>query len=175
MTLNIEKVNCCGCGCLVDNIEGQAHKYIGATQGCWNLYGQTLAKEYGAYNYPQRTHRLTVDTDAVQHPGHPGKQSIQSVKVHLISLYLILELGVDEQTTTEKMGEILAKEPQFEWLEPPLPNGRISVLDVLTATNLIEHEIKVRTWAGDVWSGWYSKHNETINNLVNNNYGRSID
>lgn len=70
------------------------------------------------------------------------------------------------------MGEILAKEPQFEWLEPPLPNGRITVLDVLTATNLIEHEIKVRTWAGDVWSGWYSKHNETINNLVHDNYWR---
>lgn len=170
MTTKIEKIKCYGCGCLVDNIEGQPHKYIGATQGCWDLYGQILAKEYGEYNYPQLTHRLTVDTYAVQHPGQPSKQSIQSVNVHLISLYLILELGVDGETATKKMGEILSKEPNLEWLEPPITNGQITVLDVLTAINKDEHEIKVRQWAEDVWNFWYSKHKHTINKLVNDNY-----
>lgn len=162
----MDQIKCYGCGCLVDKKDGQPHKYIGATQGCWDLYGQILAKEYGEYNYPQPTHRLTVDTYAVQHPGRPGEQSIQSVNVHLISLYLILEQGVDGETATKKMGEILSKEPRLEWLEPPMVNGQITVADVLKATTQEEHERKVREWAEDVWSCWYSKHRLAIHRLV---------
>jgi hypothetical protein len=58
-----------GCGAWVAAKEGQPHEYIGATQGCWDLYCRILEKEYGEYNYPQFTHRLTVDTYAIQHPG----------------------------------------------------------------------------------------------------------
>ena len=36
-------------------------------------------------------HQLTVDAYAIQHPGKPSAQSIQSVCVHLISLYASLE------------------------------------------------------------------------------------
>ncbi len=167
MTHRIEKINCYGCGCLVDKKEGKPHKYIGATQGCWTLYEQVLTKEYGEYNYPQPTHRLTVDTYAVHHPGQPGKQSIQSVNVHLISLYLILEQGINGATATKRLGEILLKEPKFEWLEPPATNGLITVVDILKANNQKEHEKKIREWAEDVWSCWYPKYNQTIENLVN--------
>ena len=62
---------------MVDNIEGKPHNYIGAVQGCWNLYGIILAKEYLKYNALELTHRLTVDTYAVQHPGYPNRRSIQ--------------------------------------------------------------------------------------------------
>lgn len=158
-------INCFGCGALVDNIEGLPHKYIGATQGCWNLYGQILAKEYGEYNYPQLTHRLTVDTYAIQHPGQPGRQSIQSVNIHLISLFLIIEKGFNGEVATKKMGAMLSKEPKFEWLDPPQPNGRITVIDVLQANSKEEHEKKVREWADDVWNCWYSKHRQVIENL----------
>lgn len=170
MTAEMNKEKCPGCGEMVEKKDGQPHQYIGATQGCWDLFGQILAKEYGEYNFPQLTHRLTVDTYAVQHPGQPSKQSIQSVNIHLISLYLILELGVDGKTVTKKMGEILSKEPKLEWLEPPIVNGRITVLDVSTATNQEEHENKVSEWAEDVWSCWYSKHKQTIHKLVKDNY-----
>ena len=70
---NVGKIKCYGCGALVNNIEGQPHKYIGAPQGCWDLHGKSLAKEYGEYNYPELTHRLTVDTYAIQHPGQPNR------------------------------------------------------------------------------------------------------
>ena len=168
--METEKTKCYGCRGLVDKKEGEPHTYIGATQGCWDLYGQILAKEYGEYNYPQLTHRLTVDTYAVQHPGHPSRQSIQSVNVHLISLYLILEKGIDGETATLKMGEILSRNPKFEWLEPPTINGRITVIDVLTAINQDDHERKVREWAEDVWRCWYSKHQQSIKALVNESY-----
>jgi hypothetical protein len=57
---------------LVKNKPGKPHKYIGAVAGCWEIYGEILAKEYGEYGYPELTHRLTVDTYAVQHPGTPS-------------------------------------------------------------------------------------------------------
>jgi hypothetical protein len=151
-------IKCHGCGALVNDIAGQPHKYIGAVQGCWDLYGRILAKEYGEYNYPELTHRLTVDTYAIQHPGQPSRQSIQSVNVHLVSLYFIFVKNLSGKEATEKIGELLAREPKFEWLEPPVPNGTKTVIDVLAATNRKEHEKKVREWAEDVWGCWHSKY-----------------
>src|SRR5690554_6743187 len=102
----VETTKCYGCGATVDNIAGKPHKYIGATQGCWNLYGQVLAKEYGEYNYPELTLRLTVDTYAIQHPGQPGSQSIQSVNGHLVSLYFVFVKNLSGKEATKKIGEI---------------------------------------------------------------------
>jgi len=161
-------INCYGCSALVENIEGRPHKYIGAVQGCWNLYGELLAKEYGEYGYPELTHRLTVDTYAIQHPGELGRQSIQSVNIHIISLYVILIKNFCGQEATKLIGGVLAKQPKFEWLDPPVPNGTKTVKDVLAATNKEEHEKLVREWARDVFACWYSKHGKTIDNLVKN-------
>ena len=157
---------CYGCGALVEDKAGVPHKYIGAAQGCWDLYGLVLAKEYGEYNYPRLTHRLTVDTYAVQHPGQPGRQAIQSVNGHLVSLYFVLVEGFNGRQATEKLSELLAKEPAFEWLEPPSPNGHMTVADILAAKNLEEHEMKVRAWAEDVWNCWYAKHKQAIDRII---------
>ena len=167
---NSKTIRCYGCGALVKNIEGLPHKYIGAAQGCWDLYEQVLEKEYGEYNYPELTHRLTVDTYAIQHPGQPIRQAIQSVNIHLISLFLILKKGLSGKLATKKMTEILSKDRQFEWLEPPIPNGRITVKAILAATDQEKHEKKVREWAEDVWSCWYSKHSQRIERIANNNF-----
>jgi len=80
--------------------------------------GQILAKEYGEFNYLQLTRRLTVDTYAVQYPGKPGRQSVQSICMHLISLHLVLVKGLDGKTATKKLSEIKAARPAFEWSEP---------------------------------------------------------
>jgi hypothetical protein len=152
---------------LVEGLSGKPHKYIGAAQGCWNLYCEVLAKEYGEYNYPQPTHRLTVDTYAVQHPGEPTGQAIQSVNLHLISLYFVLKKNMCGKEVTKKIGEALEKNPCFEWLEPPVPNGKITVIDVLKAKNKNEHEKIVRQWAEDVFNCWYLKHKQSIEKLLN--------
>jgi hypothetical protein len=161
------KIKCYGCGALVDNIEGKPHKYIGATQGCWNLYSQILSKEFCEYNYPDPTHRLTVDTYSIQHPGKPCRQSIQSVNVHLISLYFVLVKNHNGKEATRKLYEVFSKKPNFEWLEPPVPNGQMTVIDVLRATNQKEHEKCVREWAENVWGCWISKHEQTITRIIN--------
>jgi len=166
----IDTIKCYGCGAMVENIAGQPHKYIGATQGCWNLYGEVLAKEYGEYEYFEHTHRLTVDTYAIQHPGQPGKQSTQSVNIHLIRLYSVLIKNISGGEATKKIGKILEKNPRFEWLEPPVPNGKITVIDVLTAVNKEEHEKVVREWAEDVFGCWYSKYKQEIEKIVQDNF-----
>lgn len=150
----------------MEDIAGQPHKYIGTTQGCWNLYGQILVKEYSEYNYPELTHRLTVDTYAVQHPGQPGRQAIQSVNGHLAGLYFVLVKNTSGKEATERISEILGKDLKFSWLEPPVPNGRKTVIDVLNATSQEEHERNVREWAEDVWTCWYKKHGQTIERLL---------
>lgn len=81
---------CRGCGALVPDTEGPTHRYLGASPGCWAVYGEILEKEYSDYRY-WRAHRFTVDAYAVQHPGESSPPAIQSVAVHLISLYLMLE------------------------------------------------------------------------------------
>jgi hypothetical protein len=164
------KIICFGCGALVESISGKPHKYLGATQGCWNIYGQILAKEYCEYNYPETIHRLTVDTYSVQHPGQPCKQAIQSVNLHLIGLYLIIENNYIGKIVTKKIGEILSKKPMFEWLEPPIPNGTITVIDVITTKTFEEHEIRVMEWSKNVWNCWKIKHGERIENIIKN-YG----
>ena len=76
---------CFGCGALVPKKNGPTHQYIGASPGCWEIFGEVLAKEYEEYDYPP-VHRLTVDAYAAQHPGTPSKKSIQSVAIHVIGL-----------------------------------------------------------------------------------------
>ena len=95
-------IPCVGCGALVPDVAGPTHPYIGASRGCWAIYGEVLAKEYGEYGYPP-VHGLTVDAYAAQHPGTPSRQAIQSVAVHLIALYLVLERGYGFARATEAL------------------------------------------------------------------------
>ena len=78
--------------------------------------------------------------------------------------------GYNGETATKRISEILSIDPKFEWLEPPVPNGYQTVIDVLTAKNKVEHEIKVREWAEGVWGCWFSKYRQTIEKLVNDNF-----
>jgi len=149
---------CYSCGALVKDIPGTPHKYIGATAGCWEIYGEILAKEFGEYGYPEPTNRLTVDTYAVQHPGKPGRRAIQSVSGHLVSLHLVLEEGWSGPVATRAIAQILKQADQFIWLEPPSPSGHITVLDVVKANSLPEHEQLVLAWARDVWQAWAAHH-----------------
>ena len=78
-------------------MEGPTHRYMQSTPGCWAAFGRVLAREYEDQRYFE-VHRLTVDAYAVQHPGIPGRQSIQSVAFHLVRLGLFQENGFFEET-----------------------------------------------------------------------------
>ncbi len=103
-------------------------------------------------------HRLTVDTYAVQHPGVVSRKASQSVWIHLSALYLILEKGLAYESVTDKLGKILAPNAEFEWLEPPLTQGQITVLEVENAKDLDDHTLRVKKWAASVWNAWFCHH-----------------
>ena len=103
-------------------------------------------------------HRLTVDAFAVQHPGQPSPQSIQSVCLHLVSLQLVLERGVDQSTATSLLPQLAARKDMFHWLEPPGRMGPTTVNDVLAAASAKEHRKAVLDWAESAWGAWSAHH-----------------
>lgn len=155
---NLER--CEGCGALVPRGEGATHAYIGASAGCWAVYGEILEREYADYERYFDIHRLTVDAYAAQHPGKPSRRSAQSVAVHLIRLYLMLERGLPPERANAAMQSISARE-DFFWLEPPHSLGEVTVLDVRRTGSPGEHIECVRRWAESVWGAW-SAHHDTV-------------
>lgn len=152
---------CLGCGALVPEIESATHRYLAAAPGCWEVYGRVLAKEYSRRAY-WAVHALTVDAYAVQHPGTPSAQTIQSAAVHLIGLCTILERGgsLEAGSRVKAIAKTRLK-GEFEWLEPPNSAGGFTVMEVSAARDAAEHVDLVETWARSAWAAW-SAHHDTI-------------
>jgi Family of unknown function (DUF5946) len=148
---------CPGCGVVLDEYDGPTHPYIGASAACWALYGELLAHEYAELGYPE-CHRLTVDAYAVQHPGRREPRSIRSVATHLTGLYLVLERGMDGPAATALKNRVLATEPGFVWLNPPHPEGALTVRDVLDLRGTVPHCDAIEAWGRSVWEGWELHH-----------------
>src|SRR5690242_13134412 len=108
---------CPGCGLALAEVREATHPYIGASAACWSLYTNVLGTIYGdAARMPLL--QLVVDTYAVQHPGRPGRQSAQSVGIHLLTLCLCLESGA-EPATVGRLHKHAVERRVFPWLEPP--------------------------------------------------------
>jgi hypothetical protein len=152
-------IKCLGCGGLVPDTKGDSHRYMLSAPGCWQLFGEILARDYGDYHYPA-VHLLAVDAYAVQHPGKPVRQAIQSVAVHLISLYYILEKGFDSVEATRAMRRALQYKTSFTWLEPPVSMGKFTIVDVAQTTNLKDYETIVRQWGESAWLAWTRHHGQ---------------
>jgi hypothetical protein len=150
---------CPGCGLVLAEIDGPAHRYIGASPACWALYGDVLATIYSDAEH-RRSLQLVVDTYAVQHPGRPSRQAAQSVGIHLMTLCLCLERGTDP-ADGPRLHRSMVERPSFTWLAPPGYRGSRTVRDVAAAGALSEYEAVVRAWASDVWAAW-SVHHSTV-------------
>ena len=150
---------CFSCGALVPNIEGPTHKYMLSSPGCWAVYGTLLARDYGEYGYPE-VHGLSVDTYAVQHPGKPNRQAIQSVAVHLIALYYLLEKGLPEAQAIRIRSRAAQFSDQFTWLDPPASMGKITVVDAANADGLEAYQRMAREWAQSAWEAWSAYHDQ---------------
>lgn len=162
-------INCFICNAPVPDIVGpvSSQKYLPQSPGCWKLYTDVLAKEYGEWNYPD-IHRLTVDAYAAQHPTlEPNPKSGQSVTVHLIAIYFALEKKMSSKEITKKISDIVTlHKGKFDWLEIPPNLGSITISDVHKARNFTEHEEIVTQWAHSVWDAWGEYHT-TIIELAN--------
>jgi len=152
-------VTCIGCGGLFPEMDGPTHRYMESSPGCWAAYGDVLAREYSDPAYA-KTHRLTVDAYAVQHPGRPSPQSIQSVALHLTRLCLLLECGLEMSRANDAMLKATESKKKFVWLLPPPTRGAVTVADVHEANNLQEHVTRVRQWAESAWQAWSLHHSQ---------------
>ena len=151
---------CPACGAESPDIEGPVHRYMVSSPGCWALYGEVLAREYGDPAYFQ-VHRLTVDAYAVQHPGGTDRQSIQSVGLHLVRLCLVFEHDLAAERANQAMLAAGESKHRFTRLEPPESMGEITVADVVRAASVDEHRAAVREWARSAWEAW-SEHHPTV-------------
>jgi hypothetical protein len=156
----VDRITCIGCRGLVPQMDGPTHPYMESSPGCWHVYGVVLSREYADPAF-RVVHRLTVDSYAVQHPGRPSAQAIQSVCVHLISLYLVLERGLAAAYATRVMGAATRAKERFFWLTPPPSLGVVTVSDVAGAATPLQHEERVRAWAQAAWSAW-AEHHATV-------------
>lgn len=148
----MESSICPGCEAHLASIEGPTHAYMQSSPACWAKFGELLAREYSEPLY-MAAHQLTVDAYAIQHPGSASPQSIQSVCVHLVSLYALLERGLPA-SLTPALRKRCAHSKAFSWLEPPANRGVLTVVHPLSAQTPSEHMQRVREWAQACWDAW---------------------
>ncbi len=147
----------CTCGVNLPVITGPIHRYMLSTPSCWEAYGRLLAREYEDPSR-WRTHRITVDAYAVQHPGVDTPQARNSVGIHLSRLCLLFDRGWPLQRANAAMLAITAKKFDYPWLSPPVNISGVNVLDILAVTNAGEHMAAVERWGRAVWLDWQEHH-----------------
>jgi hypothetical protein len=152
---------CPGCGLRLPVHGGPTHAYVGASPACWLLYGQLSTLSWGPRDGPQ-LERLVADAYGAQHPGRRQVRAVQSVAVHLMGLCLVFEQGTRaRQIVRERDGKRARRTIDLHWLEPPRPNGTLTVCGPLDAVGRDEYVASVEAWARDVWAAW-TPHHDTV-------------
>lgn len=143
----------------MSEIEGPVHRYMASSPGCWATYGEILVREYSNPSY-FGLHRLTVDAYALQHPDVPSEQTIQSIALHLCSLYTIFECAFEMSAATNLMKRMSKHKAKFSWLEPPEILGSITVRRVWESEGSDAHLNEVEEWAKSTWLAWEKHHSQ---------------
>ena len=153
--------SCPGCGDRLPAIDGALHAYVGASSACWTRFAEISATlpEGGT---PLR--RLIPDAFMVQHPGVPERRAIQSVGLHLVALSLVLERGLPPANLSATLQRVLARPPAWRWLEPPVPNGTLTIGDVAAAADepgpgsSAALRDAIEAYVRGVWASWAACH-----------------
>ncbi len=154
-------------------------RYGVAIPECMFALSEILVKENQLYGYPQPAHRLIVDAGGLQHPPHRDIQkklgieqrlidaSIQSIWIHGLAIYCILELKMSWQDAGLAMKNTLNMMNKlgyaFSELIPPHDLGKIKALDIRNTViekdlNLAEYTQLAYAWAQSVWDAWKNQH-----------------
>jgi hypothetical protein len=129
-----------------------------SSPGCWAAFGQILQRFYGN-DAAADAHRISVDAYAVQHPGTPSPQAIQSVTGHLVNLCLMSEYKVSDPEWRRGLIKAVTRySDQFVWLEPPAQNGSITVADLLPLSDISALHQRSIDWASSIWDAWHAHH-----------------
>ena len=151
---------CPGCGDRLPVVDGATHPYVGASSACWTRFAEVNATLPPVS--PLR--RLVTDAYMVQHPGVPERRAIQSVGAHLVALCLVLEQGLPPERLSAVLRRVVDRPPAWRWLEPPVPNGALTIGDVAAAIEAGDpgrRTASIEAYVRGIWSAW-AKHRETV-------------
>jgi len=119
---------------------------------------------------PLTPHPLTallLDAYMAQHPGQPSPQAIQSVAVHLLALYGVLEAGVaPEQVLWIRQravrGDAHERHARFAWLAPPDFTGSPTIADIAAGSTPQVRTEQTIDYIRAVWKLWTRPHRQII-------------
>ena len=147
---------CEGCGIVLPGLSGASHPYMTSSVACWASYGELLAVQYGDAER-MAFHQLVVDAYAVQHPvcsEGADPRAVQSVGIHLMTLCLFLEYGVDPALGTSLHGSMVSR-PVFTTLSAPSDRGALTH-DVVPRDGGSETaRLAAYAWATSAWQAWH--------------------
>ena len=156
-----EYISCFACGAKCLNIPGESHKYMLAAPGCWAMFCEIMAKEFSDVTY-WKAHQFTVDAYAAQHVGKKeDKRAVNSVNIHLASLYAIFEEGMPTYEAPElrkQFSQHFKGTGVLKWLEPPNSLGEMTVYDPWNNEKSTAHFDITKNWAKSVWDAWSHQH-----------------
>ncbi len=163
---NTELEKCPGCGVYLPKLVGPTHRYIGASAGCWAIF-TALFNAGNPQMAPAPTNALLIDAYAVQHPGQPSPQAIQSVAVHLITLYgvLVKSVAVDNALWIRQRAsreEKNRKQERFEWLIPPVFFDTITIADIVKEATAVARSRQATQYVNLIWSIWSQQYADVI-------------
>lgn len=165
-TMQPKLEQCPDCRVWLPAVEGTAHRYVGASPSCWAIFSALV----NAGEPPLAPHplgALLLDAYMAQHPGQPSPQAIQSVAVHLLALYGVLEAGVaPEQVLWIRQRAVRGDAPErhtrFAWLTPPDFTGSLTVADIAAARTPQIRTEQAIDYIQSVWKLWAQSHRTAI-------------
>lgn len=153
----------------LNNFEQVGFARYGVTSPeCFEALNQVMANEH-MYGRPMC---IRLDAYGAQHPPHAEVQNIlginarliaaskQSVVIHLIALYLMVEKKIELPKVSQIMAHILISGVALEQEEFTRTGdlGSITVQDVLRATDREEHVRLIWQWSESAWNAWSKDH-----------------
>ncbi|HVB31200.1 MAG TPA: DUF5946 family protein [Gemmatimonadaceae bacterium] len=148
------KTRCVGCGAAFEDLDGPVHRYMTSSPACWARYGELLGRLATRPDL-QDVRQMCVDAYAVQHPGTPNPQAIQSVALHLLSMRRYLVEGLPA-TPLRVVGE----KGSFVWLTPPAMRGECTVADMPIEGTVNVLRDAARFWVESTWTAWAPHHRQ---------------
>jgi hypothetical protein len=151
-----------GCHARLEAIDGPAHRYIGASPACWDIYARLLG-DPSMRNAALEP--LLVDAYAAQHPGDHSTQAAQSVAVHLVVLEAVLghdmplARAVSLRVATVEMGR---RGHSYPVLGPVPGTWDLTIADVAGVEAEKERAATADPYVRSVWEAWKGLHRPLI-------------
>ncbi|MAT97035.1 MAG: hypothetical protein CL608_07830 [Anaerolineaceae bacterium] len=166
---NLQDEVCPDCGVVLPQLSesGAAHRYVGASPSCWQLFSYLLNAGEPPVA-PGQLNPLLLDAYCVQHHGTPSPQAVNSVAVHALALHGVLVAGVAPENALWIRQQALrdsadkGKHGRFYWLEPPELGKMLTVADIVNAPTPAARSEQLQAYVQSVWQAWSNRHGTTL-------------